>query len=113
MNPSLVNGLPMTLIGMGTVFTALVALLLVVKLMPRILGRLQPVAQGPVESASAGSLDSGPAAEGSKASDDDLLTVALATYSYHRRRQASARPPTASSPWSSAGRLTQIAPFRR
>jgi sodium pump decarboxylase gamma subunit len=103
----------MALIGMGTVFTALVALLVVVRLMPRVLGRNQTDAPSPIESASVGLRDMDQAAEGREASDDDLLAVALAAYSYHRRRQSSVRPPTASSPWSSAGRLMQIAPFRR
>ena len=113
MDASLASGFSMTLIGMGTVFVALVGLLLVVKLMPRILGQPQTVASGSIVAASAGSLGRGAAAERREASDDELRTVALAAYSYHRRRQTSARSPTASSPWSSAGRLAQIAPFRR
>ena len=103
----------MTLIGMGTVFTALVALLVVVRLAPRVLGRKQTDARSPIESTSVGLLDLDPAAKAREVSDDDLLGVALAAYSYHRRRRARARPPTASSPWSSAGRLMQTAPFHR
>ncbi len=113
MDASLASGLPMTLFGMGTVFTALVALVVVVKLTPRVLGRSRNDAPGPIDSASVAPLDRVPVAKGREAPDDDLLAVALAAYSYHRRRQASARLPTASSPWSSAGRLMQIAPFRR
>jgi Na+-transporting methylmalonyl-CoA/oxaloacetate decarboxylase gamma subunit len=109
---SLVSGLPMTLIGMGSVFIALAALVGVLKLTPRILGLSQTDTPRPVEPTPVGSLERRPAA-GSKAPDDDLPTVALAAYAYHRRRQASARPPTAPSPWSSAGRSAQIAPFRR
>jgi Na+-transporting methylmalonyl-CoA/oxaloacetate decarboxylase gamma subunit len=103
----------MALIGMGTVFIALVALLVVVKLTPRILGLARLDTPIPLEPAPVGSLDREPAAAGRTDSDDDLLTVALAAYSYHRRRQSSTRPPTAASPWSNAGRMTQIAPFRR
>ncbi len=113
MDGSLASGFPMTLIGMGTVFTALVALLVVVKLTPRVLGQSRTGAPSPIASASVGSPDTELAAKGREASDDDLLAVALAAYSYHRRRQTSARSPTASSPWSSAGRLAQIAAFRR
>jgi Na+-transporting methylmalonyl-CoA/oxaloacetate decarboxylase gamma subunit len=110
---SLVGGLPMTLIGMGTVFAALAALVGVLNLTPRILGLSQKDTPSPLEPPPVRSLERGPAAERIEASTDDLLTVALAAYAYHRRRRASVRPRTASSSWSSAGRSTQLAPFRR
>lgn len=110
MDVSLTGGLPMTLIGIGTVFSALVSLVIVVMLMTRIAARRQGVQPIPSE-AEAEQIDSGVSPQASD-QPPDLLRVALAAYSFHRQRQASVSSPTPASAWSSAGRLRQTAPFR-
>ncbi len=99
----------MTLIGIGTVFSALVSLVIVVMLMTRIAAWRQGVQPIPSE-AEAEQIDSGVSPQPSE--PPDLLRVALAAYSFHRQRQASVSSPTPASAWSSAGRLRQTAPFR-
>jgi Na+-transporting methylmalonyl-CoA/oxaloacetate decarboxylase gamma subunit len=112
-DPSLTRGLPMILVGMATVFSALAALVGLIALMSRLLNRSQPKASAPLVAVSAAS----PQVDGSgaerEALGDDLLRVALAAFSVHRMRRASAVPPTPSSAWTGAGRMRQSAPFRR
>ena len=109
---SLTNGLPMILVGMGTVFCALVALVGLIALTTRILSRSRPKtsASSEVDPAALPQVDNSGAER--EALEDDLLRVALAAFSYHRRRRAIATTAAAPSAWASAGRMRQIAPFR-
>ena len=112
MDVSLTGGLPMTLIGIGTVFSALVALVVVVMFMTRIADRRQGV--GPIPSEAEAESEQPDSVASPQPSDEppDLLRVALAAYSFHRQRLATVSSPTPASTWSSAGRLRQTAPFR-
>jgi Na+-transporting methylmalonyl-CoA/oxaloacetate decarboxylase gamma subunit len=112
-DPSLTRGLPMVLVGMTTVFAALAALVGLIALTTRLLSRSQPKTSArPVLVPAAAPRVNGSSAE-REASEDALLRAALAAFSVHQMRRANAAPPITSSAWTSAGRMQQIAPFRR
>lgn len=107
----------MTAIGLGTVFAALVSLVWAVGLVTRIVGRADNGQRAPSEPEAVRDereavWDEPAASMQPGGAPAELLHVALAAYSFHRQRQASTRSSTPTSPWSSAGRLRQISPFR-
>ena len=115
MDTSIVSGPVMSLIGITTVFVVLVCLVSVVSLMRRFFGDEKtsvPAAQSATPDRQARA--HAPSEEPSDTQPEpDLLKLALATYAYHRSRQATAKPPVQTTEWSSAGRVRQIASFRR
>jgi Na+-transporting methylmalonyl-CoA/oxaloacetate decarboxylase gamma subunit len=116
---SLISGPVMSLIGISTVFVVLVSLVTVVSAMRRWLGEAVAPASGSAVSAgqtepdAASGRESKPAGEPDEQPEKGLLLVALATYAYHRSRGVSATAPAQTTEWSSAGRVRQIASFRR
>ena len=128
MESSLIGGPVMSLIGITTVFVVLVSLVSVVTMMRRWFDpAAAPAAVGvaagqssavttsdePSADSSADSSDNPSADSSDKENANNLLVVALATYAYHRSRGASATAPMQTTEWSSAGRVRQIASFRR
>jgi hypothetical protein len=125
---SLISGPVMSLIGISTVFVVLVSLVSVVTMMRRWFGgAAAPAALGVADDQlsavttsdePSAETSAGPSAARSDQPSDEkrgnnLLEVALATYAYHRSRGASATAPMQTTEWSSAGRVRQIASFRR
>lgn len=107
MDLSATGGLTVSVIGLATVFTALMVLVATVSTTGRWVDRSQSLrAAAP-----------GPDAAPSKLEADsvvDLRAVAVAAFAAHLRRRAVTRPPSmAISRWSIAGRLRQLAPFQR
>ena len=45
--------------------------------------------------------------------DEELAEIALVAFAFHRQHQKHAHPPAGSSPWSRAGRSSQMEPFVR
>ena len=45
--------------------------------------------------------------------DAELAEIALVAFAFHRRHQKRVPPPAGSSPWSRAGRFSQLEPFVR
>lgn len=111
MESSLISGPVMSVIGITTVFVVLVSLVSVVALMGRWFGQFEVAVPTAQNTAS----DRQPHAEVApdEQLDVDLLGVALAAYAYHRSRGPSATAPAQTTEWSSAGRIRQIAAFRR
>ena len=111
MDSSLISGPMMSLIGVVTVFVVLVSLVSAVSLMRRLFGAVE--ASAPVSQATAPDSQALVEVASDGQPDGDLLLLALAAYSYHRSRRASASAPAQATEWSQAGRIRQIASFRR
>lgn len=105
----------MSLIGTTTVFVVLVCLVGVVAMMGRWLAENAATLPAAQPTASNARANAGAASgeESDEQPEENLLLMALATYAYHRSRGASATAPTQTTEWSSAGRVRQIASFRR
>ena len=102
------GGAAMALIGVSTVFVALLTILGVVSLVGRLVNRASKVA------ASAAGDASGSALRAGAVPGVDLGRIALAAYALHLRRRASVHAtPGGPSRWALAGRLRQMAPFVR
>jgi Na+-transporting methylmalonyl-CoA/oxaloacetate decarboxylase gamma subunit len=110
---SLTGGLPMTVIGIGTVFAALLSLIFVIMAMTRLTTRPPPPAQAeaspdPAQTAlpaQATAGDDGP----------DLVRVALAAYALHlqiRGRESGPGAPDGNR-WALAGRMQQMTGLSR
>jgi Na+-transporting methylmalonyl-CoA/oxaloacetate decarboxylase gamma subunit len=108
----------MIFVAMTTVFAGLTALVGLIAVAARMLGRFQPETSKPsIAPAEAAPLPdlvglSGVDAQ-CEASEQELLRVALAAVSVHRMRNANRVPAARPSTWVSAGRKQQIAPFFR
>ena len=104
MDPALTSGSAMSVIGISTVFVALLSLVGVVSATARLVDR------GRVRAGAASDAAATPAASA------DLRPLALAAYALHLRRRASvgaAGAPGPTSRWAMAGRLRQTAPLLR
>jgi Na+-transporting methylmalonyl-CoA/oxaloacetate decarboxylase gamma subunit len=112
MEGSLVDGATMAVIGIGTVFVALGALLGAVVATSSLLGR-----GAPEGARTATRVRAQTAAPGNPAlpttSAVNLEHLALAAYALHLARRVTLLEPEPLSPWARAGRLRQAAPFVR
>ncbi len=112
MDASLTGGLPVTLIGIGTVFAALLSLICAVMVMTWVTSRgaaqAERVSEAPQTS---------PAAEVTAAGErPDLARVAVAAYALHlqiRGRASSGAEAPGGSRWALAGRTQQLTPLSR
>ena len=114
MDASLTGGLSVTLIGVGTVFTALLSLIGVIAVMRRLFSET-PAADA---SARATEPETSPEADEQAAPETgpDLLPVALAAYALHlqiRGRVNAAPLANNNSAWALAGRVQELTPLSR
>jgi len=111
----------MVFIALTTVFAGLTALVGLIAVAARLLGRFQPETREsstaraePTQAARAAEVaDLGSLIAKCEASEEELRRVALAAVSVHRMRRANRVPTARRSTWVSAGRTRQIAPFSR
>ncbi len=110
MDVTLTSSGPMAVIGVGTVFLALLTLVFVISAV----ARLSRSKAGGARSEEPEGLGSSAAAQGPDAAGD-LRLAALAAYAVHLGRRARARPAATApiSRWAVAGRIRQTAPFQR
>ncbi len=114
MDPALTSASTVSVIGIGTVFVALLTLVGVVSATGRLIERGRARAASGVGAASEAVAGSQPAADGAPLASD-LRPLALAAYALHLRRRAGVaaggRPGL--SRWAMAGRLRQTTPLLR
>ena len=103
MESPLAGGLPMTLLGLTTVFAALLMLIVVIHACARI---LSPRA-APGGSTSASGAGSAPQVS-NPATPLDLAPVALAAYALHLQSCLTLVDPEPGSPWKLSGRMRQL-----
>jgi Na+-transporting methylmalonyl-CoA/oxaloacetate decarboxylase gamma subunit len=103
------GGAAMALIGVSTVFVALLTIVGVVSLVGRLVNRANKV-----DASAAGDTSGSAALRAGAVPGVDLGRIALAAYALHLRRRASVHAaPGGPSRWALAGRLRQTAPFVR
>ncbi len=100
MDASLTAGLPMTILGVGTVFTALVALIAAIGVISRLTGRSPGLG-------ASGAAPAGPSP--TAAPLHDPAAVAAAAYSPHVALGRRVADPDPASSWKLAGRLRAMA----
>ncbi len=110
MDVTLTSSGPMAVIGVGTVFLALLSLVFVILAVARLSGRKAGGARSE-ESEGVGGSAAAPAPDAA----GDMRLAALAAYAVHLGWRARARPaaPAPISRWAVAGRIRQTAPFQR
>ena len=113
MDGSLTGGLPMTVIGIGTVFAALLSLIGAILVMTRVVAR--PPSPAQAEASPDAAQTALPAQATAGDDGPDLVRVALAAYALHlqiRGRESGTKTP-GSNRWALAGRMQQLTRLSR
>ena len=114
MEPGLTDGLTVTVIGVGTVFTALISLTLLVTSLTRFSGPKASQAELATAPAAASGAPSAQKGGDLHAGDEvvDLTGIALAAYAAHRRHRIDRGGAASITEWVHAGRASARAPLR-
>lgn len=113
MDASLTGGLPMTVIGIGTVFAALLSLIGAILVMTRVMAR--PPSPARAEASPDAAQTALPAQATAGDDGPDLVRVALAAYALHLqiRGRESATGAPGGNRWALAGRMQQMTGLSR
>ena len=116
LDPSLTSGSTIAIIGISTVFVALMTLIGLVTVMGRVFspppvepaeGHAPVGAPGSAQARSVGPAET-PKAEPAGTAATDFHQIALSAYAYHRRATTRVKSDEPSTPWLAAGRIHEI-----